>query len=69
MGVTQISGQDGQATLHVFAPVVPVEQSLDRETVAEVMKAWSVTGGLTTQADHAGESVKTPAAGITRLEQ
>jgi hypothetical protein len=41
--MSQISGQDRQPALGVFAGSIPTQQCLDRETVPKVMKARAMT--------------------------
>jgi hypothetical protein len=44
-------GEHGQLLLNVFACAIPVDQGFDREPMAEIMNARSVTSALLPKTD------------------
>jgi hypothetical protein len=53
-------GQDRQAPLHILSGAIPLNQSLDRKAVAEVMKAWAMAGARRPQSSSLGEGIERP---------
>src|SRR6266851_5654338 len=53
-------GQDRQASLHILSGAIPLNQSLDRKAVAEVMKAWAMAGARRPQSSSLGEGIERP---------
>jgi hypothetical protein len=56
----EISGQDWQAPLGIFAVAIPAQQSLDRKSVAKVVQTRATAGIHSTQSDLSGQDVERP---------
>jgi hypothetical protein len=65
IGVAQVNmpekdGQDWQAPLRILSGAIPLNQSLDRKAVAEVMKVWAMAGARRPQSSSLGEGIEGP---------